>query len=127
MGDFQINYLHPFEKAKLDTILTPYNLNLLNSGDSNGTTNNSHSLNDYFIGDSFVGVIFCFKGNSCYKTDHKAVFSSILQQSIQQNQAYKEKQFMTRLTNQPEIEPQLQKHWSTVQKKTTRDLFLQLI
>ena len=62
------------KKAKLDTILTPYNLNLINSGDSNKTTNNSHSSIDYFIEDSFVEVIYCFKGNSFHKTDHKAVF-----------------------------------------------------
>ena len=66
--------MHPFEKAKLDTILTPYNLNVLMNGDSNGTTNNSHSIIDYSIGDSFVEVISCFKGDSFYKTDHKAVF-----------------------------------------------------
>ena len=71
MGDFQINYMHPFEKAKLDTILTPYNLNVLKNGDSNGTTNNSHSLIDYFIGDSFVDVNPCFMGDSCYKTCFK--------------------------------------------------------
>ena len=31
MGEFNINYLHPLEKAKLDTILTPYDLNVLNT------------------------------------------------------------------------------------------------
>ena len=74
MGDFNINYLHPLEKAKLDTFLSPYDLNVLNNGDATKTTNKTHSVVHYFIGDSFVEVISCFKDNSCFKSDHKAVF-----------------------------------------------------
>ena len=72
MGDFDMNYLHPLEKAELDTILTPYELNVLKNGDATKTTINSHNLIDYFIGDPFLDVIYCFNGDSCFKlSDYK--------------------------------------------------------
>ena len=73
-GDFNKSYLHPLVRNKLDTFLTPYNINVLNSGDATKTTNNSDSLIDCYFGDSIVERIFSFNGDSSLKTDHKAVF-----------------------------------------------------
>ena len=44
MGDFYIYYLHPLEKAKLDTMLTPYDLIVSNNRDATKTTNNSQFI-----------------------------------------------------------------------------------
>ena len=47
MGDYNLNYLNTEEKESLDTILTPYNLEVVNKS----TSTHSKTLIDYIITD----------------------------------------------------------------------------
>ena len=71
-GDYNINYLNNKEKQKLDTIILPYDLHLLNSRTATRHQNGSCSLLDYIITDNGLRRKYYYVFDSPIKSDHLA-------------------------------------------------------
>ena len=68
LGDFNINYLHPNERNKIDTILVPYGLSVVNKTPTRGK-----NLIDFVIKDDELPHSNVFTFESPITSDHKAI------------------------------------------------------
>ena len=66
--DFNINYLHPNERNKIDTILVPYGLSVVNK-----TPTRRKNLTDFVIKDDELPHSNVFTFESPITSDHKAI------------------------------------------------------
>ena len=66
LGDFNINYLHPNERNKIDTILVPYGLSMVQN------TYKGKNLIDFVIKDDELPHSNVFTFESPITSDHKA-------------------------------------------------------
>ena len=72
IGDYNINYLNNKEKQKLDTIILPYDLHLMNSRTATRHQNGSCSLLDYIITDNGLRGKYYYVFDSPIISDHLA-------------------------------------------------------
>ena len=79
MGDYNINYFDKKERECLETILTPYGLNVMNKDHATRVQNQSRTLIDFIITDHLKSEIFeTFVSDSVFRTsknksiDHRA-------------------------------------------------------
>ena len=72
IGDYNINYLNNKEKQKLDTIILPYDLQLMNSRTATRHQNGCCSLLDYIITDNALRGKYYYVFDSPVKSDHLA-------------------------------------------------------
>ena len=70
IGDYKINCLNNKEKQKLDTIIPPYDLHLMNSRTETRHQNGSCSLLDYIITDNELKGKTYYVFDSPIKSDH---------------------------------------------------------